>query len=46
MKNYAKVGKREGKPAYRTPSSFRVRQSMKNINAKVKKNWPARRSGR
>jgi hypothetical protein len=34
MKNYAKVGKREGKPAYRTPSSFRVRQAIKAVNAK------------
>jgi len=24
MKNYAKVGNRKGKPAYRTPSRFRA----------------------
>jgi hypothetical protein len=28
MKNYAKVGKRLGRPAYRTPASFRVRKSL------------------
>jgi len=28
MKNYAKVGKRVGRPAYRTPASFRVRKSL------------------
>jgi hypothetical protein len=26
MKNYAKVGRREGRPAFRTPSPFRYRQ--------------------
>jgi len=26
MKNYAKVGKRPGRPAYRTPAPFRYRQ--------------------
>ena len=34
MKNYAKVGKREGKPAYRTPSRIRYQRSLaakKNI---------------
>jgi len=29
MKDYAKVGKRQGKPAYRTPASFRFRKSLK-----------------
>jgi len=28
MKNYAKIGNRRGKPAYRTPSSFRFRQVL------------------
>lgn len=26
MKNYAKVGGRRGSPAYRTPSSYRIRR--------------------
>lgn len=26
MKNYAKVGNRRGKPAYRTPSQYRYRK--------------------
>jgi|GEM_PF-777355 len=26
MKNYSKVGKRTGRPAYRTPSSFRYKK--------------------
>lgn len=36
MKNYAKVGKRRGKPAYRTPASFRYRQCLKVRKAKTK----------
>jgi hypothetical protein len=28
MKNYAKVGKRPGRPAYRTPSSFKIRKAI------------------
>lgn len=34
MKNYAKVGNKKGKPAYRTPSSFKIRQSIKISNLK------------
>ncbi len=37
MKNYAKVGNRKGKPAYRTPSFFRYRQYLKVRKAKIKK---------
>jgi hypothetical protein len=37
MKNYAKVGKRQGKPAYRTPASFRYRQCLKTAKAKIRK---------
>ena len=33
MKNYAKVGNRRGKPAYRTPSSFRFKQVLKTRKA-------------
>ena len=29
MKNYAKIGSKPGKPAYRTPSNFRSRKSVK-----------------
>lgn len=36
MKNYAKVGKRQGKPAYRTPASFHFRQYLKIRKAKRK----------
>lgn len=32
MKNYAKVGNRKGKPAYRTPSSFRYRNIVRVQN--------------
>ncbi len=28
MKNYAKVGKQRGKPAYRTPSGFLARKGL------------------
>lgn len=38
MKNYAKVGKRLGKPAYRTPSSFRYKQNVKIRGIKRGKN--------
>lgn len=31
MKNYAKVGGKKGRPAYRTPSSFRYRQVLKGL---------------
>ncbi|MEK7624608.1 MAG: hypothetical protein AAB404_02740 [Patescibacteria group bacterium] len=34
MKNYAKVGNRRGRPAYRTPSSFRSRQYLKVVKTK------------
>lgn len=29
MKDYAKVGNRKGRPAYRTPASFRLRRYLK-----------------
>ena len=42
MKNYAKIGNRKGKPAYRTPAVFRFRQYLKiskiKIKSKTKKN--------
>src|SRR3989338_7629179 len=34
MKNYAKVGNRQGRPGYRTPATFRIRQAMKVMRAK------------
>ena len=36
MKNYAKVGNRKSKPAYRTPASFRYRKHLKNTKTKIK----------
>ena len=35
MKNYAKVGNRQGKPGYRTPATFRIRKAMKVMRAKI-----------
>jgi len=37
MKNYAKVGNRKGKPAYRTPSGYRYRQHLKTAKIKSAK---------
>jgi hypothetical protein len=37
MKNYAKVGGKAGKPAYRTPSSFRYGKHLKITKIKRKK---------
>ncbi len=36
MRNYAKTGKKPGKPAYRAPSSFiaRQKQALRKIKAK------------
>jgi len=31
MKNYAKVGGKKGRPAYRTPSSFIARKTRKKL---------------
>ena len=44
MKNYAKVGTRKGKPAFRTPAMFRYKKYMqaKPFGAKFtlqKPNW-------
>ena len=36
MKNYAKIGKRQGRPAYRTPSGFKYRKHLKTIKIKRK----------
>jgi len=36
MKNYAKIGNRRGKPAYRTPASFRYRKYLKTAKSKIK----------
>jgi len=41
MKNYAKVGNGEGRPAYRTPASFRVNKAMKTRIVKIKNDQPA-----
>ncbi len=30
MKKYSKLGGKKGKPAYRTPSHFKYRQSLKS----------------
>jgi hypothetical protein len=38
MKNYAKVGKRIGRPAFRTPATFRYRAYLKVAGAKLGKN--------
>jgi len=35
MKNYAKVGGRKGKPAYRTPSGFKARKYLRVKNIKA-----------
>ena len=50
MKNYAKIGSGKGKPAYRTPSSFRFGkyQSLSKIKTdreRIKKNRNAHLSG-
>jgi len=36
MKNYAKVGNRQGKPGYRTPSTFRARKNLQISKIKLK----------
>jgi hypothetical protein len=37
MKNYAKVGNKSGSPAYRSPSTFKIRQCQKNDRYRLKK---------
>lgn len=37
MKNHTKVGNRQGKPAYRTPSSFLFRACLKAQKVRSKK---------
>ncbi len=34
MRNYAKVGGRKGRPAYRTPAMFRYKKHIQNIKLK------------
>lgn len=34
MRNYSKVGNKNGKPGYRTPASFRLKQNTKIQRAK------------
>ncbi|MEK7083249.1 MAG: hypothetical protein AAB972_03680 [Patescibacteria group bacterium] len=34
MKNYAKIGNRKGKTAYRTPSPFRIRKHIRVTHQK------------
>ena len=38
MKNYAKIGNKEGKPAYRTPSRFIAKKSQ-DTKRIVSRNW-------
>ena len=45
-KNYHKIGNQQGKPAYRTPSSFKFRQSVQKREINAKNNtgkWQAHR---
>lgn len=42
MKNYAKIGKRVGRPAYRTPSSFRYKQNIRIKGIRRGKNKKSR----
>jgi hypothetical protein len=37
MKNYAKIGNRPGKPAYRTQAMFRIRNYLKVSKLKAAK---------
>ncbi|OGG95890.1 hypothetical protein A2V95_01200 [Candidatus Kuenenbacteria bacterium RBG_16_41_7] len=41
MKQHHKVGNRPGRPAYRTPASFRVNKAMKTRIVKIKNDQPA-----
>lgn len=45
MKNYSKVGKKSGRPAYRTPSSFRYKQFIKLSKIKRSKTLPKKNNG-
>jgi len=36
MKNYAKIGKRKGRPAYRTAASFRCRKNIEISKIKTR----------
>lgn len=36
MKKHSKVGKQPGKPTYRTPSSFKVSQSLRKSKYQAK----------
>mgnify|MGYP001613388763 len=38
MKNYAKIGKQKGKPAYRTPSRFIARRALQ-IKSRPLRRW-------
>lgn len=38
MKNYAKLGNYKGKTAYRTPSRYRIQQSLQACSNKIKAN--------
>lgn len=35
MRNYAKVGARPGRPAYRTPALFRYRKYIETVKTKT-----------
>ncbi len=36
MKDYAKVGNKEGRPGYRTPSTFRARKNLQVLKTRFK----------
>jgi len=44
MKNYSKVGGKAGKPAYRTPSSFRYRKIVRAQNLAKRSEHPRPKS--
>jgi len=37
MRNYAKVGARPGRPAYRTPALFRYRKYVETVKSKIRR---------
>lgn len=36
-KTYSKIGNKNGKPAYRTPSTFRVRKNVQVLKGKIRR---------
>jgi len=39
MKNYAKIGNRKGKPAYRTPSRFIAKKVLEKNKSSLERTW-------